>query len=158
MARHLYSIVCRKVIVDKESNAISTIEIAETFEIGGIPNDQAVGVPLSLEMVSFWERSDRGTPETGRTRLSLAFPDGSSVAGGESEIDLVPSYRARTIVRMSGIPVKGSGVHHFGVELQDRETGRWTEVTRFPVEIVIAGTAPHPAATGVAGGPGRAPA
>lgn len=146
MAEHLWSVLCHKASIDRDSNVVSLLEVAESFEIGGIPKDAKVVVPLNLELVSFWTRSKPEERETATSRYWLVEPDGTRFSGGESTIDLTTGGRSRTIVRMNGLPLTGPGVYTFNVDLKGPD-GRWMEVAKIPLEVTYAanGTPPIPA-------------
>ncbi len=135
--RHVWSVFCRRVLTDKDSNAISLIEcidaITAGFEGEGSPPD----IPVNATLVSFWRRSNPEKPERGRARVRLEGPDGEMIREIPYQVDLSANSSGRVNVAVLVLPFRGDGVYEFVVSLQDQETGVDSEVARLPVPVNV---------------------
>ena len=148
MASHVWTVLCRKASIDRESNVVSLLEVIESIQITApTASNPPLAVPIQLEIVTLWARSDPGRPERASARFSLHFPDGTQVEGSRSEVNLMDWQRLRTVIQMQGFPVKGPGIHHIVIQSRQDDGSAWTEVAKIPIEIaIIAATAVTPAA------------
>ena len=137
MIEHVWTVLCRRSVVDSDTNSISLIESVESIQFGlDKPKDAPTpaGLPLELELVTLWIRSDRRVPEHSQYRVFVQLPDESEREAGESVIiDLREFERLRARVRFDGIPFVGPGRYRFVVQLQEGEA--WTTVARVPLDI-----------------------
>jgi hypothetical protein len=99
------------------------------------------GLPVELEIVTMWMRSDAETPEFSRSRLSVELPNGDrEILSQPTPVNLREYRRLRSRVHVGAIPLRGSGRYHFLVELERAQ--EWAEVARLPLDI----EGPEPAA------------
>jgi len=85
-----------------------------------------------------WYRSDLAEQATGAGRMSLVRGAGaeSVIPPTEFAINLSAHERLRTVSRIAAIPIHGSGICYFRIELRSSD-GNWHEVGRLPLNIVI---------------------
>src|SRR5262249_48649632 len=98
-------------------------------------------VPLPLELVTLYTRTNDDEPTNGRARVSFVRPSGlvqESVQ--EYETDLRSFKRVRQRARFAAIPIREPGRHVFRVELSGGEP--WQSVANVPLEVVF-GPAPR---------------
>ena len=135
---HVWTVVCRRTLLDKDSNTLSLIESVEALQITPLttPEDEKpVGLPIELEIATLWTRSEPGGGEHGRNRVNFVAPDKSSVVVGEpAEVDLRKFQRVRARVRLAGLRLKGEGRYWFSVELASGDE-EWEEVARIPLDV-----------------------
>jgi hypothetical protein len=138
MAVHIWSVLCSRVVIDKETNQANlmgtvdglTVELAAPLpQAGGLP----LFVPFGMDLVSLWERSDK--EETATFRCRLTAPNGVVLGNAIERIDLSAGPRVRSIVRIESFLLAGEGIFHFTVSLKKGE--RWVRVARLPLEITI---------------------
>jgi hypothetical protein len=89
--------------------------------------------PVSLQIVSFWYRSDVEKPETGKGRSILVGPDGQELGKHEVEIDLESIVSRNVIAILPSLPYKGLGYYHFLVEKMDKGEDKWIRTARLPL-------------------------
>ncbi len=146
MARHIWSILCTKAIVDRETNSISLFDSIESLE----SNKEIVPPPesgdslivvqnINMQLVTLWTRSDYAKPETALSRLTLVGPNGKKLRQPDNIIDLTASTRNRVIFGFNGLAFLGFGVYEFLIELQHGEKGspRWRKVASIPLEWTL---------------------
>jgi len=133
MIDHVWSVLCLKSIIDNESNNISLVDVIEKLEITG-PSGEGLA-PIQMEVVTLWTRHDLSQPSRAGARLRLVGPDNNQIDEPISyDVDLTTFFRTRHRVRMGGLPIRGSGLYRFLVELE--ENGNWREVAKVPLEVV----------------------
>ncbi len=138
MARHIWSILCTRASVDRETNNISIFDVIDRVTVGPVGREVEIVLALPAEFVTLWMRSDYSTPETAVGRLRLLAPDGADLGGVPFNINLdEPHVRARSIIRMSGLPLRGSGIYNFIVEVHKPEQEEWEQVSVLPLEVVL---------------------
>ena len=133
MIKHIWTVICSQVVIDQDTNNISLFNILEEV---GIPQEVVKEnniIPIVLEIVSLWVRSDLAEPSKGSARISLIAPDGELLKTVESEVDLTDHERLRARGCFQGLPFKGEGVYDFKVSLKNNHD--WAEVATIPVKI-----------------------
>ena len=151
MIRHIWSVLCEKAVIDKDTNMISLVNVVEevqaeavavplpgtTMPEGRASPERLPALPIELEIGSFWVRSDEDKEERSAARLHLFPPDGDGqVLGRAFDVDLTQHKRLRTRVRMHGLPVQESGQYEVAVEFQEGPDN-WIEVARLPLAVTI---------------------
>ncbi len=135
MIDHVWSVLCRRSSIDRETNNISLFDVVEQlqlFEGSEVPSS----VAGPFEIVSLWTRS--AEPTRGEAQISLRGPSGRLLIPPLlQEIDLREARRLRARQRLSLIPIEGSGVHVFSIERRLHGRERWDEVATIPVDVVL---------------------
>jgi len=146
MARHIWSVLCKKAIVDRETNSITLFESIDSLEsnekIAPPPEsgDSLIVVQnINPQLVTLWARSDFTKPETAVSRLTVVGPNGKKLKQPGNTVELTTSTRNRVIVEFSGLPFLGFGIYEFIVELQrgEKPSQRWHKVASIPLEWTL---------------------
>lgn len=139
MAIHVWSLLCNRVVVDRETNQVSLHDVIESLRIEVVSRTQELAENLALaipvQFASHWTRSDVATSEKSRGRVVLHSP--SKVVGQSDvfEIDLMSHLNARAVMRIPGISVNDTGRYWFVLEEEKGEN--WSEVSRIPLDIAL---------------------
>src|SRR5262249_55181536 len=132
MIRHVYSVLCTRMITDRDTNNVSLIEIVERLAGPADPEPAQGLIAIQLDFVSMWARSNPDEPTRGRARLKYLSPDNNSMADPiVYPVDLSDLIRVRNLTRFGAIPLRGGGTYHFVVEFERED--RWEEVARYPL-------------------------
>ena len=135
MIRHVWSVACRKSVIDKESNNISFYDVVEQVNLTPPPKTEfPTVIPFEHELVSLWSRGE-DDPEEGLYRLRWVGPDGTVQHELTQDIDVTQHQRMRTRARSNGFHIAGEGEHHWEVALQTNEG--WNIVARVPIQVVL---------------------
>lgn len=144
MTKHIWAVVCKRSIVDAETNNVSLIDVLEEVSVSLPPatkiNKVKKGygiVPMNFEVVSMWIRESSEEKSVGRSRIAICDPSGRIVQSTEIDVDLREYQRMRTRQRFSGLPVRGEGNYWLCVELKDEGKDKWIEVDRVPLQVNI---------------------
>lgn len=136
MIDHIWTVPCRQAIIDRDTNLVSLLNVIEQVTIPEKPRSEGI-VPVQVEVVSLWQRSDPGVPSESRARVTFRSPTGEDLAAGEFELDLSQWQRLRTRHCFRGLPVREEGQYRFSVELWQGSGAQWEEVASIPMEIVF---------------------
>ena len=151
MARHAWSVLCRKDVIDQSSKQVSLLDIVEKITLAKEEIEEAMAVaeaemetapkgfrfPFLCRVVSFWARSDFSTPETFDMRVRLLDSRGRELLGHTQSLSLEKHPRARASVRLSDLIFVGEG--HYGLVVEKRDAGKdgFTRQTMIPLEIAL---------------------
>lgn len=148
MARHMWSVLCTKAIIDRDSNIVSLIGAVDTLSftddedvlLERIKGEDAMGVQVDMELVMMWARSDFEVPEEAMARVSILAPSKAGNRVAPFPIRLQETTHFRVKLQVTGIPFEGFGIYYFVVETQ-RGKG-WVESARLPLLCKKQATAP----------------
>lgn len=146
MIEHVWSILCSRSVIDRDSNVISLHEVVEKISLAGpaVPPPEGATIPLQAELVSFWSRQDVTAPARAEGRFRFIGPGGREIDQQEFQIDLTVYHRLRHRARILGLKFYQPGLHHFVVEVAT-DAQQWSQVARVPLDIEIRNE-PHPEA------------
>lgn len=139
MIRHVYSILCSKVSVDRETNNISLFETLESvqFTISTALTFPA-NVPFEASLVTLWARQDPNEPLEGEMRVRLLAPNGDQLGMFPNNIiDLRAAPRARFVGRINGLRVAGDGIHEWEIAYRLVNQEEWHTVASVPLEVSV---------------------
>jgi hypothetical protein len=146
VARYVYSVLCKRGIVDQSTNLLSLIDVLEGIEAAGParPIDPAtekpetVALDLDAMLVTVWARSDLAKPEPGIVaRIAVLGPDGKRVGGsGEQTLQLDAFENFRTFTTIPKLPVTHDGRYEFAVQI--RSGKGWRTVGKVPLTVRVA--------------------
>jgi hypothetical protein len=130
----VWAVACRQSIIDIQTNNISLINVLEQVNFA-TSNEDVDNVPIPLEVVSMWARSNFDEPEKANGRWLLFAPSGDELNNLDFDIDLTQHTRARAITRFMGLPFSGNGIYRFVVQLEEND-GLWQTVAMFPLDVI----------------------
>ena len=134
MIRHVWSVLCSKFILDKESNNLSLINVLEQINIKkGV--ELPVVIPIEFHLVTLWMRESMNDPAKGQARILLKTPSDETLEALKYEIDLETSERRRINLTMHGLPVSEVGYYYFQVKYRLPSSTRWKTVAQIPLKI-----------------------
>lgn len=144
--KHIWTVLCRRSIIDKESNNISLLDVLEQVAVSRIPAGErqpakdtlTSAVPLDYELVSLWIRASEDQPALGHARAILCSPSGALPGEpAQIDVDLRVYQRMRTRQRFVGLRIKEPGQYLFRVEYRDDGEAEWRGVTTIPLQVII---------------------
>jgi len=141
MAKHIWSVLCYKGVLDQYTNQVSLLDVVEGITaklLAPAPTGEGreVQVPLQgLMLVTLWTRSDLAVPEEATTRVRMIVPGGASRRPNVVKVDLTKHVRSRSFMRFESLPFHGNGYYYFVVEVQEEQTDEWHIVAELPLEF-----------------------
>lgn len=137
MIDHVWTVVCSRAVIDRDSNNLSIHDVIEQLTIQGEPVPDA-SAPIELEVVTLWARKDLDVPARGYGRLTFLSPSGKTKAGPfPIDIDLSEYRRYRTRARFRSLPVGEPGCHTFRIDYKAEDGKRWRRVAAIPLEVIF---------------------
>ena len=136
--RHIFTILCSKVSIDRQSNNASLFDIIERIELE-VPagTQRPITFGFSGDLVTLWGRNDFNIPGSGYARTRLLSPDNQVLAEFFNEVELQSAPRNRLMGHLNGLKVQGTGWHHFQVSQRDSPDADWEIVHEYPLEIIV---------------------
>ena len=101
MARHVWSILCRKAAVDKADNALSIFDVVEQITFGPNEPEKNSTIPFPFTLVSFWINQKDRKKQSFKVRVF--GPTGKQLGENEIKMDFDGKPRLRTMVQLGGI-------------------------------------------------------
>jgi hypothetical protein len=136
MIDHVWTVVCSRAVIDDESKNVSIQNVVEQITVNGKPGDRT-GVPISLNVVSLWVRSDPDVPARGFGRLTFIYPSGAEEDPIEIKVDLTQHERFRSRIKLQGLPAREAGRHYFSMRFREASDVKWREVASVPVRLAF---------------------
>lgn len=87
MAKHVWSVLCRKGVLDSDNN-LSLFDVCESVKIEGKLPTEGVGIKLPMQLVTLWIRSELTKPEKAESRALVEMPNGRKVGGASGVVAL----------------------------------------------------------------------
>lgn len=139
MITHLWTVLCLKSSVDKDTNNISLFSILEQITISGPPLPQGLTglLPMEFEVVNLWYNSPDVGPQNGHARISLKDSSGNILAIHEFEADVTRFSRHRTISKVNGIPFREPGTYQLLLQLRREGDTEFRDMISYPLDILI---------------------
>ncbi len=141
--KHIWTVLCKKSVIDNETNNISLYEILERLQINvgqqvinKMPKN--IVVPFDFEVISFMGRKDYSgkTLIKAEIRLQIYDPENSVIGKMERKFDVTPDVkRIRLRLRSPNINVTTSGQYRFLVSIKEDGEEEFTTVAEMPLEV-----------------------
>ena len=150
--KNLWAILCYKCIIDKATNQISLVDIIEGITLGAEPagaeyvealekelaEHEVVLLPMKMQLVMTWTRTDRDQPQIGEARAELFTPSGKVIARSLIDVDLTHAMNNRTFIQFPAFPYTGLGTYLMVVSSRLKGGKRWKKVAELNVDVVVA--------------------
>lgn len=141
MIKHIWSILCRKSIVDSETNNISINDVFEQLSVDlKAKKDDAdkvkiINIPIEFEVVSMWVKNDK-TNFKGNLNVEILNPKGVVVKNFEQPLEMPETMkRLRSRLRIMGMVVEEPGDYIFKVNVKEDGQKLYKAVAELPLEI-----------------------
>lgn len=139
MIDHVWTVVCRRSILDESTNNYTLVEVLEQLSMGEPPEEVEfpVTVPFEFHIVSLWTRSDPDEGASGEERRRLFGPGGEELHQHTMTVELEDNRRFRNRGRFSAIPIAGAGYHYWEISFRADPGDEWTQVATSPLEVRV---------------------
>ena len=136
MISHVWTVICSRVVVDKESNNLSIQNVLERVTIHGEPMPDTL-LPMPFDLVTMWTRVAPDIPARGIVRMQMQFPSGKVYESHEAEVNVLEHLYFRFKIHFAGLPMAEAGRHLFVVELKNEDTDEWQRVAAVPLQLTF---------------------
>ena len=146
MPQHIWSVLCYKASIDQVDNLVSLLDIPEKLAAQEEPKrikeqlqeakaqKKPGAIPVKLQLLTWWVRSDHDKPEKAKARLRLVPPSGPKPLPQEFSVDLEEHSSFRLRIMLQALPFPGFGRYWFFVELQSGN--KWRRMAKIPLDLV----------------------
>lgn len=127
MAKLVWALLCRRIIIDHQTNLVSYVDALDAVTVKEFPFKAP---PVLVGTV--WQREGEKKLEM---RVQVYTPSEENLLSFEaSPLEFGPEHtRARMNAGVAGFEIAGPGRYQFGIET--REKGKWVEVHRVPFDV-----------------------
>lgn len=143
MINHIWSILCRRSVIDNETNNISLYDVLEELGIevtvkGQAPQDLPINIPIDYEVVSMWMKDKKEIHEKGDIDIEIVNPQGKVLKNIPQAVEIASgSQRLRSRMRIAGFGATGSGIYLFRVKMKQGKEKEYKTVAELPLEVKI---------------------
>lgn len=144
MIKHIWSILCRRSVIDSETNNISLYDSLEELSVGikvkqqNAPLPQAINIPIDYEVVSFWMKENIEIHIQADTEIEIVLPNGSTGKSFPQKIDMPEKMqRIRARYRIKGFGVTMPGTYWFKIKIKEGGEKLFRTVSEIPLEVKI---------------------
>jgi hypothetical protein len=137
MIRHIWSALCERAVVNKDTNNVSLFEVLEEVQVSVQASGEGGSAPLPMRImwVTTWMREPVDEPQQGQARDVVVNPSGREILRREYAVDLSTVRRLRANRTIEGLPVVDSGTYWFSTQVWDARRDRWQTVGQTPLDI-----------------------
>ena len=139
--KHIWSVLCKKSIIDADTNNISLNEILEEVNFN-IPLDKAYNLPgnfnFDYEIVSFWTSANPKGKEKFYAEMEFVDPNKKPLNKIEQEIAFPENKRKlRTRIKANGLSVTEDGEYTLKIKAKEKKSDKFKLLTEIPLTINI---------------------
>lgn len=145
MIKHIWSVLCRRSIVDSGSNNLTISDVLEELTVDlklekeQVGSTQTITIPLEFETVSFWiKEGDKSQNFKGESTVEVISPEGKALQSFKQLVNLPSDMkRLRTILRCMGLTLDNSGNYIIRVSLKADTEKDYKVVAELPLEVKL---------------------
>ena len=135
--RHVWTVLCRTLLEDQNSNNPSLIEATERIAFKAEVGDERpldLPFPTPLVLVTNWWSDGKEDRRKYLAKVRFISPEEDELLSFEHEVDLERGEKMRVNGQIGSLPYTVNGIYEFEISyLKDEE---WTPVTSIPLEII----------------------
>lgn len=145
MIRHIWSVLCRRAIVDSGTNNLTISDVLEELSVDikvekkNIESLKLINLPLEFEIVSFWKKEGDPTSDLkAESEVEVINPEGKSLQTFKQQVNLPPKMRRlRTILRVMGLTLDNSGDYTLKVTIKEEHDKAYQVVSEIPLQVQL---------------------
>lgn len=142
MIRHIWSVLCRRSVIDTDSNNISIYDVFEQLRVDAkvkkqdITSNSSVNIPLEFEIVSMWVNEDKEKGIAADVDIEVFDPNGKQVKVFPQKLELSKDIRRlRSRLKIMGLAISMSGDYIFKVKIKEKGQDNFRVVAELPLEV-----------------------
>lgn len=145
MIKHIWSVLCRRGIIDRATNSLTISEVLEELRVDikiekkNENNLNSINIPLEFEVVSLWLKEGSITTHLrADSEVEIVNPEGKQIKTFHQEVNMPPNMkRLRTIFRIMGFVIENPGQYILRVNLKEEGQKMFKTVAELPIEVVL---------------------
>jgi hypothetical protein len=135
--KHIWSVICKKSIIDSETNNITLNEVLEeiTFSFSNKDLiDKSVNFPFDFEIISYFTAARKN--EKADMEIELLNPGKKMIGKFIQKIEFPENkLRLRVRIKTSGISVDKDGEYLFRIKIKTQGNEKFKTVSEIPIFI-----------------------
>lgn len=141
MIKHIWSVLCRKSVIDNDSNNISLFDVFEQLGVNVEIKDlkkvpEKVNIPIDYEIVSLWLTPKRKKTIKADVEVEVVNPDQNQVKTFRQKLEIPPKFkRMRSRLRVKGLTIEKPGDYTFKVKIKEESKKDYKVVAELPLEV-----------------------
>jgi hypothetical protein len=141
--KHIWSVLCRKSIIDSETNNISLNDVFEqlSINIDASANKSIktkINIPVEFEVVSMWLNTTGQKIFKAEMEVNFVTPEGTIINSLKQNIEVSNmARRLRTRLKSLGLGVGDSGTYTFEVKIKEYGEDKFKTVAKIPLEVIV---------------------
>lgn len=143
MIKHVWSVVCRRAIVDSATNNLTISDVLEELRIDlkveakNAETLKLINIPLEFEVVSLWQKEgDKSEHLKADGEVEIVSPAGKQMKTFAQAIDMSAGMkRLRTMLRIMGFVVENPGEYILKVNIKEEGNKMYKTVAELPIEV-----------------------
>ncbi len=133
--RHIWSVVCRHAIEDKNSNNFSLIETFSQVSFKGeFPPERPISLPFNYHIVSLWRRMNDQENLDYPVRMRIIAPGNVELVSAELTVNLRENDNFKTDFRSDTFQYTDNGIYEY--EISYRQGDNWIIATQIPLKVI----------------------
>lgn len=138
MIKHIWSVLCRSSVIDKETNNISLYHVLEQLGVDIKINKTAdyINIPIEYEIVSLWLKTDHKKSLKADVKIEMVDPE-KNINKTFNQIISMPSAmkRLRSRLKVSGLTLSIPGEYFFKIKIKEEGQDNYRAVAELPLEV-----------------------
>ena len=132
--RHIWSVLCRYAIEDKDSQNYSLIETLSSVSFKGhIPEERPVSLPFKHRIVTLWRHNNDLSGKEYPVRLRVFTPANVEVVSAEMIVDLKGHGTLKTNFNSDTFQYTSDGIYEY--EISYRHDENWIVAAQVPLNV-----------------------
>lgn len=144
MISHIWSLLCRRSVIDSETNNLSLYDILEqlTVNVKIKKSDKhkvtKINIPIEYEVISFWVKAPKIEEFKGGIKLEIINPDGKIEKTFEQPLEIPKDKRRlRSRIRIKGFVADKEGNYIFRISYKEEIKDQYIKAADVPLEVIL---------------------
>lgn len=144
MINHIWSLLCRRSVIDSETNNLSVYDILEQLTVdikikrGGEDKITKINIPIEYEVISFWVKAPEIKEFKGGIKLEIISPEGKIEKTFEQPLEIPKDKRRlRSRIRISGFVANTAGIYIFRINYKEGIKDQYIKAADVPLEVIL---------------------
>jgi len=144
MLKHIWSVLCRKSIIDSETNNISLNDVLERLDVDYQEKNESTDkpfilkIPIEYEIVSMWQRVVENADIKAEVEVVIYSPSKKLLKTFPQKLEVAKNFkRFRSRLRITGIEVNEPGNYIFQINMKEVGKKSFKKVAEIPLEVNI---------------------
>jgi len=138
--KHIWSILCKRSVIDNETNLVSLFDSLEQLDITVDKNklgaEKKITIPIDFEIVSFWVDNNTNKDREFEIRINLFDPNNKKLSTLSGRHKMKKGIkRLRNRAKIKGLILTTEGRYLFKVKI--KEGNKYKKVAEIPLDIDI---------------------